>query len=100
MKSVSVTLWLCFVSGLGLKGAETDWPEFRGPQGDGTTFSARLPLHWGDEKNSAAVKWSTVIHGKAWSSPVIWDRQVWMTTATEDGHELFVICADADTGKI
>jgi outer membrane protein assembly factor BamB len=31
---------------------------------------------------------------------VIWDRQVWVTTATEDGHELYVVCFDRDTGKI
>jgi outer membrane protein assembly factor BamB len=88
------------MSGLALEGAETNWPEFRGPRGDGTTLSTRLPLHWGEETNSAAVEWSTPIHGKGWSSPVIWDRQVWVTTATEDGHELFVLCVDRDTGKI
>lgn len=100
MKSISIMPFLCLVSALAFAGEETNWPEFRGPHGDGTTLSSHLPLHWGEETNSAAVKWSTLIHGKAWSSPVIWERQVWVTTATEDGHELFVVCIDRDSGTI
>jgi outer membrane protein assembly factor BamB len=45
------------------------------------------------------VKWKTEIHGRAWSSPVIWSQQIWMTTATEDGRELSVVCVDRDSGK-
>jgi outer membrane protein assembly factor BamB len=79
---------------------EVNWPEFRGPRGNGTTTSTHLPLRWGAQTNSATVKWDIAIHGRAWSSPVVWGRQVWVTTATEDGHELFAVCADKDTGKI
>jgi outer membrane protein assembly factor BamB len=56
-----------------------------------------LPLTWSEQKN---VKWKTPIHGKAWSSPVIWGAQIWLTTATEDGRELFALCVDRETGKI
>jgi len=79
---------------------DLNWPEFRGPRGDRTTASSHLPLHWGAHTNSAAVKWATPIHGKGWSSPVIWKREVWLTTATEEGHELFVVCVDTATGKV
>ena len=44
--------------------------------------------------------WKTPIHGKAWSSPVIWDQQVWMTTATANGKDLSAVCVDRETGKI
>src|SRR5205085_5300703 len=40
------------------------------------------------------------IPGKAWSSPVIWDRQIWMTNAPEDGKQLSAVCVDRDSGKI
>jgi len=80
----------------GLK-AEDNWPQFRGPNGDGHSDSTGLPLTWSETEN---VKWKTPIHGKAWSCPVVWGNQVWMTTATEDGHELFVVCVDRDSGKI
>ena len=85
------------LTALRLGAAETNWPEFRGPNGDGISTSTNLPLRWGEQQN---VKWKTPIHGKAWSSPVIWDQQVWLTTATTNGQELFALCLDRDTGKV
>ncbi len=73
------------------------WPQFRGPDGDGHSDSRGLPLRWSDEKN---VRWKTAIHGRAWSSPVIWGNQVWVTTATEDGRQLFAVCVDLASGKM
>jgi len=77
--------------------ANENWPQFRGPDGDGHSDSQGLPLTWSETKN---VRWKTVIHGKAWSSPVILGDQIWLTTATEDGHELLVMCVERDNGKI
>lgn len=73
------------------------WPQFRGPHGNGHSDARGLPLTWSEEKN---VKWKTPIHGKAWSSPVIWGDQIWLTTATDDGKELFVVCVDRASGKV
>src|SRR5262245_3437569 len=98
MKSPSAALFLLLIASP-LAANELNWPEFRGPRGNGTTLNTNLPLRW-EETSSNAVKWKTAIHGKAWSSPVIWGQQVWLTSATEDGHELFVICVDHDSGKI
>ncbi|HEY8747239.1 MAG TPA: PQQ-binding-like beta-propeller repeat protein [Tepidisphaeraceae bacterium] len=77
--------------------ADDNWPQFRGPRGDGISDSKGLPAEWSADKN---IKWKTAIHGKAWSSPVIWGKQVWMSSATEDGHQLYAICVDRDSGKI
>jgi len=77
--------------------AEENWPEFRGPRGDGHARDARLPLTWSETEN---VTWKTAIHDKGWSSPVIWGDQIWMTTATPEGHEMFAICVDRASGKI
>lgn len=74
-----------------------NWPEFRGPSADGHSDAVGLPLHWSETEN---IKWKTAIHDKGWSSPVVWGSQIWMTTATEDGKELFVVCVDRDRGKI
>jgi outer membrane protein assembly factor BamB len=46
------------------------------------------------------VKWKVEIPGKAWSSPVVWKKQIWMTNATEDGKKMSAVCVDADSGKI
>lgn len=74
-----------------------DWPQFRGPDGQGHSDSSGLPLTWSESNH---VRWKTPIHGKAWSSPVVLGDQVWLTTATEDGRELFVIALDRATGRI
>ena len=74
-----------------------NWWQFRGPQGDGHSASTNLPLQWSEQKN---ISWKTAIHDRGWSSPVIWGKQIWITTATVDGSKLFGVCLDKDTGKI
>jgi outer membrane protein assembly factor BamB len=74
-----------------------NWPQFRGPDGNGVSDATGLPLTFSDTEN---VRWKTPIHGKGWSSPVVWGDQVWLTTATEDGKEMFAVCADLATGRI
>ncbi len=80
-----------------LENAVGNWPEFRGPRGDGHADSEGLPLRWSETEN---LVWKTRIHGRGWSSPVIWDDQVWVTTATADGHRTFAVCVDRDSGDI
>lgn len=77
--------------------AEENWPQFRGPTGQGVSNATALPVTWSETEN---VKWKTAIHGKAWSSPVVLGDQLWITTATEDGTDLFAIAVDRATGKI
>ena len=74
-----------------------NWPEYRGPTADGHSDSTGLPLTWSETQN---VKWKTAIHGRAWSSPVVWGKQVWFTTATPKGHDLSAICINRNSGKI
>jgi outer membrane protein assembly factor BamB len=74
-----------------------NWPQFRGPNGDGMSTATGLPLTWSESEH---VVWKTAIHGKAWSSPVIWNDQIWMTTATPEGHELYAVCVDRASGRI
>ena len=75
----------------------SDWPEFRGPTHDGKSRAIGLPTEWREGKN---VVWKTPIHDRGWSSPVVQGSQVWLTTATTDGQQMFVICVDRDSGKI
>lgn len=77
--------------------AGDSWPQFRGPTGHGVSDSTGLPTEWSEDQN---IAWKTEIHGRAWSSPVVLGNQIWLTTATPDGRQLFAICVDKDTGKI
>ncbi len=60
--------------------ASADWPQFRGPGGDGVAMDQSVPTEFGEQKN---VTWKTEIPGKAWSSPVVSDGVIWVTTAIE-----------------
>ncbi len=57
-----------------------DWPQFRGPTGQGHSSEAGLPLEWSETKN---VVWKTAVAGSGWSSPVVSGGQVWVTAALE-----------------
>ena len=74
-----------------------DWPEFRGPTGQGISDERGLPLTWSETRN---VKWKIAIPGKGWSSPAILGDRIWLTTATDDGKSLRAICVDRNTGAI
>jgi outer membrane protein assembly factor BamB len=78
------------------------WPAFRGPNNDGIApplenGKARgLPIEWSETKN---VVWKTPVPGRAWSTPVIMDDQIWLTNATPDGKKMYAVCLDKATGK-
>ena len=77
--------------------AEENWPQFRGPAGNGHSTSPSVAVTWSEAKN---VTWKTPIHGRGWSSPVIWGDQIWMGTATDDGKEMSALCVDRNTGEV
>lgn len=74
-----------------------DWPEFRGPTGQGISTEHGLPLTWSETRN---VKWKVAIPGRGWSSPAILGDRIWLTTATEEGKSLRAICVDRNSGAI
>ena len=77
--------------------ATEDWPQFRGPDGQGHSVERGLPLEWGEARN---VRWKSPIAGLGWSSPVVANGKVWLTSAVEQrGISLRAIAFDADTGK-
>jgi outer membrane protein assembly factor BamB len=75
-----------------------DWPQFRGPGGQGHSTESGLPLEWSEYKN---VSWKAPVEGLGWSSPVVANGRVWLTTATEeqDVISLRAIAFDAKTGR-
>ena len=58
----------------------SDWPQWRGSDGQGHAEGAIYPTTWSDTQH---VAWRTEIPGRGWSSPVIMGNEVWMTTAIE-----------------
>jgi outer membrane protein assembly factor BamB len=76
--------------------AGDNWPQYRGPNGDGHSDAKRLPTTWSETEN---IRWKVAVHDKGWSSPVVWGQQVWVTTAKEDGKEFYAVCLDRKTGR-
>lgn len=81
-----------------LASAATDWPQFRGPGGDGHSSAKNLPLTWDATKN---VAWKTEVPGKGWASPALFKNRLYLTTAEEVGSDLSLraLCHEAATGK-
>lgn len=87
-----------FSAGSTVHAAEAEnWPQFRGPRGDGRADASDPPVQFGEQ---ARLRWKVAIHGKGWSSPVVWKDQIWLTTATEDGKKMSVLCVDRQTGRM
>lgn len=88
------------------------WNQFRGPHADGSTRATGLPVKFGD--GSPEITWKTEVTGRAWSSPVVWGRQVWVTNAPEvvrlanenevvnleQPLRLSAVCLDLETGRV
>jgi outer membrane protein assembly factor BamB len=75
----------------------SDWPQFRGPSGQGHSDERGLPVEWSESKN---VAWKARVPGLGWSSPVVNGNLVWLTTATGDRDvSLRALAYDAASGK-
>lgn len=78
-----------------------DWPEFRGPTGQGHYTGKPLPVEWSTTKN---VAWKLAIPGKGWSSPVVWRGRIYLTSGVpvEGSKDLSLeaLCLDAENGKL
>ncbi len=101
--------------------ADDEWPQFRGPEGQGRTEITGLPLTWSETEN---VVWKTPLPGEGHSSPVISGNQIWVTSAIAEklsdeemqkrlatiknpqslqlagAMQLQAICVNRDSGKI
>ena len=115
-----LTLLAVFLS-TGPVSTAAEWPQWRGPDGQGHAQATGLPLTWSEISN---VTWKTEIPGRGWSSPVIEGGQIWLTTAIEtpakpedverrlkvntgdqlltllEKVELRAVCVDRTTGKL
>lgn len=107
--------------------ARGNWPQWRGPAGQGISTEKNLPSSWSTSNN---IKWKTAIEGRGHSSPIVWGKKIFLTTALDgekipgrtpgithrlsDGtdfvhpdavgadlkHTFKVICIDRETGKV
>ena len=61
--------------------AEDNWPKFRGLRAGVAEDSPTLPEAWSQTEN---VVWKIEVPGQGWSSPIVWDDLVVVTSAVSD----------------
>ena len=61
--------------------ADPNWSQWRGPDGQGVSHEAGVPLEWAAEGKNIA--WKTEIPGRGHSSPIVWGDRLFLTTALE-----------------
>lgn len=95
MNRFNFSLLLLFACISPLFAQEKNWTHFRGSNLNGIAATETIPLKWDD----SVIKWKTEIHDKGYSSPVVYNNQIWITTSKPDGKELYAVCIDYATGK-
>jgi len=98
-KSLGLLILVLFLQPLA---AAENWPQFRGPGGQGHAADSRIPLKFDEETN---VRWKQAIPGEGWSSVVAFNDQLWLTTAILEEEptkklRLYAIGLDPQTGSI
>lgn len=73
-----------------------NWPAWRGPDGSGISTETDLPIHWSSSEN---IHWRVKLNHFGNSTPIIWNRQLFLTQANADQHRREVIALDRDSGK-
>ncbi len=69
------------LTSLSAKAAEDNWPKFRGLKAGVAEDSPTLPESWSQNEN---VVWKLEVPGQGWSSPIVWDDLVVVTSAVSD----------------
>jgi outer membrane protein assembly factor BamB len=74
-----------------------NWPGFRGPSRQGISNEKYLPTQWSDTSN---IVWKTAIAGIGWSSPIVFNDRIFVTTATDEGASFHLLCLNRKTGAV
>jgi outer membrane protein assembly factor BamB len=74
-----------------------NWPNFRGPGGNGHAYSANSPTQW-DGPSGENIVWKTELPVDGYNSPVIWGNKIFLSGADDENQTVY--CIDADTGAI
>ncbi len=92
----SLTLFLVVMTALSAAGE--DWPQWRGPRGDGTSTESDVPTEWNVETGQGIV-WKVPVPGVGHSSPIVHGNRLFVTSCLLDSTERVLICFDVETGE-
>ncbi|MCA9054369.1 MAG: PQQ-like beta-propeller repeat protein [Planctomycetaceae bacterium] len=76
---------------LALDARAADWPQFRGPTGQGQVAETSIPLTWDEQQG---IAWRAPVEGLGWSSPVVVADRIYLTSAVPQGDEAQLLVAE------
>ena len=88
--------WIFLVCATAASIRAENWPQFRGPRGDGTSLESSPPIAWSTKETA----WKTAIPGEGHSSPIVWNDSTFLTSALPENGDRVLIKLDARSGKI
>ena len=83
------------VLAVGALGSAADWPQWRGPEGNGVSRESGLPLRWSATEN---VAWALPLPGPSGSTPIVTGDRIFLNVA--EGDALFVWCVGRAKGDV
>ncbi|MAT14503.1 MAG: hypothetical protein CMJ46_04450 [Planctomyces sp.] len=91
-------LWTSSSSIVAAEFVASEWTQLRGPNGQGHPSQpvGEVPLEWSETEN---IQWKTPVPGLGWSSPVLSEGKIWLTSALEEGAVLKAFSFDIETGE-
>ena len=72
-----------------------NWPQWRGPNGDGISAEKSIATTWSSSQN---VAWRTPMPGQGGATPAVWGDTMFVTSA--DGDDLVLLCLDTASGDV
>lgn len=120
---LGLAIWIGLAAPAAADGDPLDnWPQWRGPRGDGIAPKATPPVEWSETRN---IRWKAAIPGGGSATPVLWGDRIFVVTAVDTGktpagasrtpavpgdpgmstgtpttlHQFLVICLDRATGR-
>ena len=96
MRNLSRLSTLVLLSTIGVSAHAGNWPQWRGPTGDGVSREAGLPIAWAE---ASGVRFKCALPEWGTSTPAIWDDAIFVTSHVDD-RELVLLRINKATGKI
>jgi outer membrane protein assembly factor BamB len=74
-----------------------NWPQFRGPTGDGVAVATNLPMDW-DGASGDGIAWKSPVSLPGFGSPIVWNDRVFIVGGNESTRAVF--CHAAADGRL
>jgi len=87
---------LCVIVVGTLSARADNWPQWRGPDGDGTSRETDLPIVWNE---SMGIRWKIPLPEWGNSTPAIWENSIFLTVHVNN-DKLLLLKIDKETGHI